>query len=297
MVQRIIILVTTLVFLATTGINGQRSYQTFKDTRVINSQSVETLKKGILDFRIGHRFGNVNGGWTTLWGLENAADVIFEFDYGLTDNMMIGLMRAKGSGPLKQNVSGLWKFRVLEQSEKSPFSMAFSGLVSISTMPRNPNNPGVINFFEVFAHRMTYNFQAIIASKISERLAIQIAPQITYRNIIAAREEPNRARDTNILPSVSGALKFQLNKSLAIIVDGTLTFSEFRSELNSNGDREFFPPLGFGLEWETGGGHVFQINLTNASGIVETDYIPYTMSSWTESEFRFGFTIARKFKL
>ena len=47
-------------------------YRTFKDTRVINSHSVETLQKRKLDIRIGHRFGDFagdGGGWTTFYGL------------------------------------------------------------------------------------------------------------------------------------------------------------------------------------------------------------------------------------
>ena len=66
-----------VTFFSLTSVSAQDYHQIFKDTRVINSQSVETLRKGILDFRIGHRFGDVKGKWPTLWGLENAADVIF----------------------------------------------------------------------------------------------------------------------------------------------------------------------------------------------------------------------------
>jgi len=279
-----------LAFLLPYTIQSQEVvHQTFKDTRVINSQSVETLRKGILDFRIGHRFGDVNGGWSTLVGLENAADVLFEFDYGLTDNLMIGIMRTKGAGSLKQNVSGLLKYRILSQGKNGPFSMAFSGLMTISTM-EGSQVPGRINFFEKFAHRMSYHVQVIFASKISERLSLQVLPQLTYRNYV-------QSADDNAIPSISSALKFQMNKSLALILDSTISFSEYRNELNANGEKDFYYPFGVGLEWETGGGHVFQINLTNATGIVETDYIPYTTSSWAENEFRLGFTIARQFKL
>lgn len=271
------------------------NHQTFKDTRVINSQSVETLQKGILDFRIGHRFGNIDGGFATFYGLENAADVIFEFDYGITDNIMIGIMRTKGAGPLTQNVSGLFKYRVLRQGSTSPFSVAFSGLASVSTVAAS-SDPGRITFFPVFAHRWSYNLQAIIASKITERIAFQIAPQWTYRNIVP--NDPDvMFVDTNNLPSISAALKIQMNKALALIFDATIPFSEHRRELNSNGERDFFFPLGIGIEWETGGGHVFQMNFTNSTGIIETDYIPYTTSNWLDGEFRLGFTIARKFKL
>jgi len=284
-----------VIFLTTTLTAQVSTHQTFKDTRVINSQSVETLQKGILDFRIGHRFGNMNGGWSTLWGLENAADVIFEFDYGITDNMMVGLMRTKGSGLLKQNVSGLLKYRLLRQGDRSPFSVAFSGLITISTMPKS-DDPGRINHFPIFAHRLSYNLQAIFASKLSERLAVQVSPQWTYRNIVPT-DDGSLFDDKNDLPSVSAAFKFQLNKSFAFIFDLTLPFSEYRNEKDADGEKRFHYPLGIGFEWETGGGHVFQMNLTNSSGIVETDYIPYTNTNWLDGEYRFGFTIARKFKL
>lgn len=293
-----IYLFLSIIFSCSFSLSSQESivHQTFKDTRVINTQSVETLKKGILDFRIGHRFGNFNGGWSTLGGLENAADVIFEFDYGVSDNFMLGIIRAKGSGPLKQNVSGFMKYKILHQGDRSPFSLAFSGLATISTMARNRDNEGTINHFAKYAHRMSYNLQVIIASKVSDRLAVQIAPQWTYRNIVP-NDDQAVFMDTNDLPSISGACKFQMSRSLALIADLTIPFSSYRNEKDADGDKSFHYPLGFGLEWETGGGHVFQINLTNSSGIVETDYIPYTTTNWLDGEYRFGFTIARQFKL
>ena len=66
----------------------------FKDTKIINSVSIETLEKRKLDFRVGHRFGDFAGdfgGWPTFYGLENATDVMIGFDYGLTDKLMIGI--------------------------------------------------------------------------------------------------------------------------------------------------------------------------------------------------------------
>ena len=57
----------------------------------------------------------------------------------------------------------------------------------------------------------------------------------------------------------------------------------------------YFVPLSFGIEFGTGGGHVFQLNVTNARGISETDYIPYSFSNWADGQFRLGFTIARQF--
>jgi hypothetical protein len=35
---------------------------------------------------------------TVLFGLDNSADIRIAFEYGITDKMMIGLGRSKGTG-------------------------------------------------------------------------------------------------------------------------------------------------------------------------------------------------------
>jgi len=47
----------SLVSLDSLNTSGNTS-ATFKTTRLINGQSVETVKKHTLDFRVAHRFGN-----------------------------------------------------------------------------------------------------------------------------------------------------------------------------------------------------------------------------------------------
>lgn len=270
----------------------EKVHQTFKDTRVINSHSVETLRKGILDFRVGHRFGDIGGGWPSFYGLETASDILFGLEYGFTDKVMAGISRTKGSGPLKQNINGLLKYRVLTQEVdgRNPFSLTLLGTMSYSTMKKSPI-PSDLNYFDKAVHRISYHLQFLIASKVSERFSFQLGGAWTYRNIV-------ESQDKNDLPSVGLVLKYQFSKVFGLIIEGTVPFSEYRdNERNFDDSKRFHYPIGIGFEWETGGGHVFQINLTNATGIVETDYIPYTTSSWTDSGYRLGFTIARQFKI
>ena len=267
----------------------EQVYQTFKDTRVINSHSVETLRAGRMDIRIAHRFGDIAGaagGWQTFYGLENATDVMIGAEFGLTDNLMFGVNRAKGAGPLKQNVNTFLKWRLITQeiNGSQPFSLAFLAMATGSTMQKS-NVEGVLNFFEKSAHRFSYHLQMFLAKKFSERLSLQINAGWTYRNIVPSN-------DQNDLVSVGGAARLQLTKSIGLIVDATLPISELRTSENG-----FYPAVGIGFEWETGGGHVFQLNVTNATGISETDYIPYTQSNWLDGQYRLGFTISRLFTL
>ena len=72
MTYKLITIVILLGFFS--GIHAQDyTFQTFKDRRVINSHSVETLPKRKLDVRIAHRFGDMfgeSGGTSTFFGLE-----------------------------------------------------------------------------------------------------------------------------------------------------------------------------------------------------------------------------------
>lgn len=262
-------------------------YQTFKDTRVINTHSVETLGKGQLDIRIGHRFGDMfgeRGGWETFYGLETARDVQIGGEVGITKNFMVGISRTKGSGDLKQNVNGLFKWRFLRQNdeENMPISAAFTGTASIST--QKATEEGLTSFPE-FTHRMVFHSSFLIARKFSRAVSLQVGAGFTHRNLIIENG------DNDIL-NVSFAGRFKISSGWGIIFDATLPFAPTITVDNGH-----YPALGLGVEYETGGGHVFQINLTNSSGIMETDYIPYTFSDISEGQFRLGFTISRLFLL
>ena len=69
----------------------------FKSTRLILSQSTETVKKNNFNFEIVHRFGDFagqNGGGRFFYGLDDIADVTLRFEYGLTDNFNADLERS-----------------------------------------------------------------------------------------------------------------------------------------------------------------------------------------------------------
>lgn len=295
--MRHLLLSLALSLVLGTFLHGQDlvSLETFKDTRVINTHSTETLNKRRLDVRIGHRFGDIagdRGGFSTFYGLESAADVLFAFEYGLTDQLMIGVSRAKGGGSLPNGTRGLdqllsftGKYRILPQSEETgnPLSVAVLGVGTMSAAERI-EGADVLQNFDKFAHRFAYHGQLIIARKFSDAFSLQGSLGITYRNLVPFG-------DDNIIYSLGAASRIQLTKVFGLILDTTFPFSEYRS--NTEG---FSPVLGLGLEIDTGG-HVFQVNLTNASQIMETDYIPYSTSQWSDGEFRLGFTISRLFNL
>ena len=285
-----------LLLLVSCGLTAQRErvYRTFKDTRVVNVHSVETLPKGKLDVRISHRFGDLfgdDGGWPTFYGLEVAEDVAIGAEYGLSESLNVGLYRAKGAGRtpegnagLRQNLNLVLKTRFLHQEEEGfPFSAALVGTATLSTATRIEDNLDLVQSFPKFAHRMAFHASLVVAKK-WKNLSLQVLPGVTHRNLVPFAGE-------NTLFSLGGAARYQVSRVLALVGDFTVPFS---STITS--DNGYALPLGFGLEWDTGG-HVFQLNFTNATGLFETDFVPYTIDSWGDGEFRLGFTISRWFNL
>lgn len=291
-----LILILLLATFSEAQAQDQRVYRTFKDTRAVNIHSVETLPAGKLDVRISHRFGDMfgdNGGWPTFYGLEVATDVAIGGEYGFTDRLMAGLYRAKGAGntpqgdaSLRQLLNGILKYRLLHQTKDGgvPLSAALALTTSFSTSTRIEGNENLIRSFPRFAHRFAFNLQAVIGRKFGENFSAQVVPGITHRNLVPFAGE-------NTILSLGVAGRYQLSRVVGLLADVTVPFSPTLTTENG-----YYPALGFGFEFDTGG-HVFQVNLTNATGIFETDFIPYTTSNWAEGEFRIGFTISRWFNL
>lgn len=285
-----------LLFCSIITVAQDYAYRTFKDTRIINTHSTETLPKGKLDIRISHRFGDLlgeAGGWKTFYGLETAADVMIGGEYGFAKNFNMGIYRSKGVGDLRQLVSGVVKYRLLRQILDKPnsFSLTLLGVSSFSTMEKI-DDPQLAQSFEKFQHRLIYTTQLLIAKKFSDQFSLQISPSFTHRNIVRFDEE-------NDIFSVGTAARFQITKVIGLLLDATIPISGVQSpfvESKNIVSRNYTVPLGIGVEFDTGG-HVFQVNLTNSTGIIEPDYIGNTTGDWLKGEFRLGFTISRLFNL
>ncbi len=267
--------------------HAQNVEETFSGTRVINGHSVETLKSRILEFRIEHRFGDIagtNGGVQQFFGFDQAADIRFAFEYGLNDNWMIGLGRSKGTGsPYRSLIDGFTKYRILTQEKDGmPLSLAAMGSAVISYQTATTDLTQVTSYPK-FTHRMAYSAQLIAARKFGERLSLQVMPTYVHRNLVTND-------DSNGLFSLGGAINYKFNKTYGLTV-------EYYQNFNPTGLRENMKnSLGVAFEWTTNG-HNFKMNFTNSRGFGETQFIPYTTSDWLAGEFRFGFSISRKFKL
>jgi hypothetical protein len=278
----------------------KKVYATFKTVRIGNAQTIETVKRNHLDFRISHRFDNIydktlpnplNTMGQTFIGFDNSRDIRFSFDYGLTDNITIGIGRSK----LNHIVDGSIKWRILEQTDNFsiPISLAFFSSTGYSHDPMKVIYSGIVKDFETSElHRFNYFNQLIIASKLTEWLSLEILPSYMYRNFIKESINPNNnEQDVNGFFSLGFGGRLRLSKRVSFIGDYFYNFAPYYQN-----NPTAFNPLSLGFEIETGG-HVFSLFVTNAAGLVENNFIPYTRDTWTKGQIKFGFCISRTFAL
>lgn len=261
---------------------GEPVIATFKATRLILSQTTETVKKKELNFLVIHRFGDIGssaGGGKTLWGLDNSSDIYIGFEYGLSDNLNIDFGRSKFEQMLELGL----KYNILHQKtdESMPVAVTLIGKTGFKTYHTETT------MFDDYANRFSYLMQAVIARKISSALSLQVSPIYLRNNI----PYPFLAGNEKNIFALSAAGRLKFSKRMGLVVDYVHPFSNFR---NNSVDPRFYDGLGVGIEIETGG-HVFTINFTNAQAISEFNYINNTQSSWSKGQFRLGFTISRIF--
>lgn len=267
---------------------------TYKSTRIIQGQSPETLKKRELDFRVAHRFGDMGGeagGTKTFFGMDNSTDIRIAFEYGVTDRLMIGVSRCKGSGSLTQMYEGMAKYKVLEQTtdDHMPVTVALFGN-AVATNMTSSRTVSDASHFDKASDRLSYTGQVIIARKFSRSVSFTLLPTLVHRNRVAYQDQ----NDVFAL-GAGGRIKFSRRMGLLVEYFYPFRSQESKDRFKAMG-RELYNPLAVGLEIETGG-HVFHVNFTNSTAILENQFIPETTSSWLQGQFRWGFNISRRFSL
>jgi hypothetical protein len=267
---------------------------TYKSTRIIQGHSPETLKKRELDFRVAHHFGDLGGdagGAKTFFGMDNSTDVRIAFEYGITDRLMVGLGRTKGSGSLTQMYEGLAKYRLLLQTtdDHIPVSVSLFGNAVTSAM-KSSTIKSDASYFDKFSDRLSYTGQVILARKFNRNLSLSLLPTLVHRNRVAYM-------DMNDIFALGAGGRFKFSKRLGLLLE---YFYPFRSQESKDyfaaKGQKFYNPLAVGLEIETGG-HVFHVNFTNSTAILENQFIPETTTTWQQGQFRWGFNISRRFSL
>jgi hypothetical protein len=267
----------------------------FYSQKVINTKSAEVLRKGVLEFNVAHNFGDVagdGGGIKRFFGLDNSTDVRIGFQLGLSDKFNIVAARTKGLFVTQQWELGL-KWQLLQQMEKgtgSPVSLTMYVNDVVSSQKRSNPLLGITETsFEDFGDRHSQVVQLLLARKCG-RISLQLNPLFLHTNHVVPYDQEN-------IFALGGAIRIPLSKKIVILAD---YFHPFRSQSTKDGfeadNLKLYDPFGIGFEILTEG-HVFHLNFTNATEILENRFIRKTVTNWGDGEFRWAFTLSRNFVL
>lgn len=248
----------------------------FKSSRVIMSQSIEMLQAGVLDFRVLHRFGNINQGIKEFFGLDQAT-IRLGLDYGISKNLTVGL----GRGTYRKELDGFVKWRLVQQAAGAATAPLSLIAVAGSTLIGAPWSNASIKYR--FGHRLGYFTQVLIARKFTKAITLQLMPVYLHRNLVETTNDNNDV----FAAGFGGRLKVSKHTSLNI---------DYYYVTNRNSTRNGHNPLSVGVDIETGG-HVFQLHFTNAIGMNERVFLTETTNSWGRGDIQFGFNISRAFQV
>jgi hypothetical protein len=247
---------------------------TFKSTRIVNGQSIENVGAGVLDFKILHRFGAINQGGYNFFGLDQAT-MRLGLDYGINSKLMIGI----GRSTFEKQYDAFFKYRIIRQQTGKhhiPFSLSYASSLIYKSL-----RDAVTTYTPYVSDKFSYTHQILLASKLNDYFSLQLSPTLIHYNMVDNKNIPN--------DFYSFGLGFRQRISKRVNIT-----TEYYHRFNSlNG---YYDPLSVGVDIETGG-HVFQLHVSNSTGMTDRTFINETAGSWAKGDLRFGFNISRVFTL
>lgn len=254
---------------------------TFKSTRLVSGHSIETNGAGVLQFLIGHRFGRVNSGVRDLFGIDNAT-IRLGFDYGITDQLNIGIGRSSFQKTYDATVK--WKF-LRQKTGVENFPLTLTWVSTAYALGNDWANPDREN---LFSSRLSYHHSLLIARKMGRSVSVQLMPTAVHRNLVPTVDDDNIVVSLGIGTSIRLTRSLRLNAEYYYILPGQIS--------SSIGGEEVKNALSVGVDIETGG-HVFQLHFTNSRGMTEKYLIGETTGGWGNGDIHFGFNVSRVFTL
>ena len=244
---------------------------TFKAIKIINNQSTKQASEKELYLYVSHRFGSINGGIKTLFGLD-IANTKIELLYGLSNNLQIGFSRES----LKKTYALNAKYNLTTQTSKLPITSSFYVSYNYNSSLNEDIYPNLNN-----SDRNFFFGQLLLSKSFNDKISLQLSPSYAKKGFTETIFE----QEDNVILGVASS--YRISNRLA-----------FNVEYSANLDRPEISPfsdvLSFGIDIETGG-HVFQLLFSNTQTIDDVSVMTDAEGSWKNGEIYFGFNILRVF--
>lgn len=267
----LLILATLLIFPVYAQDDEEESVKNvFQGTRFVNEHSVNLVEKGKLHLQIQHRFGQIDGGFYELFGLDQAA-MRLGFVYGFGDNLNIGI----GRSSFMKTYDAFGKVQIVEQTTDFPVTIAATVAGSVPTLrdyfPEEHDN---------FGDKLSGNVQLHVAKTIGI-VGLQVSPGYLSTGYLLSEGE----NLSLVTAGFAGSVKISKDVSANL---------EYLTHFDSDFTAE--KPLSLGVDIETGG-HLFQLILSNSQRMFTKGLYTNTFGDWTEGELYFGFNLIREFRI
>lgn len=238
---------------------------------IIVLPSTTQLGKGDLDFTIHHTFGPVSSGLNDLFGLDLAANIRFGLDYGVTDQVMVGVGRSRFDKILdfraKANLLQLDGWQV-------------AGYYNAAAETTEDGRD--------LADRMSYHGSVLIGKRVTDQLTIQLAPGFSRFVYAPDQDVFGQGIQTSLNNhySLGTAVRYEARENVSFIAEMITRVGDVSGGTYNVGS--------FGVDLETGG-HVFQMFFTSSQWITPQHAVAWSRTPMADGDFGWGFNVHRVF--
>lgn len=244
---------------------------TFKGLKIVNFESTKLVAKKEFTFVVAHRFGSLENGLETFFGLDDAVTRL-NFIYGINDAINISVSRSS----FQKIYESAIKYRLTRQSDNFPFTIVGYNSILVNTALDKNNYPKL-----EFNDRLGYTTQILIARKVSDKLSLELAPTVFHDNFVLDNNQDNTQY------ALGMGTRYKLGKRWSLNAD-------YGWHLNRSSTSPFKNPLSIGIDLETGG-HVFQMHFTNSQAMNTNGFLGQATGEWSDGDIYFGFNLSRRF--
>ena len=184
----------------------------FKAMRIANLQSTKIAEKGDFYLYVSHRFGSIQDGFETFFGLDNANTRI-QLVYSFFEGVQFSISRESW----RQTYASSVKYRIKKQSEEFPVNLVGYHILNINAELDEDFFPDL-----EFADRMSYAHQLLVSRRFSDKFSFLIAPTYIRENLQDVRA--TGAANHNQFAVGAGG-RYKLSKRISLNADFSYNFS------------------------------------------------------------------------
>lgn len=250
----------------------------FPAIQIFNHPTTDVLPRGEMKLYLGHRMGELGTGASGLFGLYSANSRIGA-DVGLFRNITVGI----GSTSQSKLYDAYGKWLIVRQgSHKMLISIAVFSNATIAT--GNLGYPEGLK--EETWQRLTYTSELLFSRKFTHRISAQMMVAYIHRNMVVNTKEKNGVFAAGVAANFKITNVWHIAAEFNVVPKNQIFLEGFRNT-----------QLSVGVQIHTGPRHVFQLFLSNSSGINESTVLTQSFGAKGLKHLRISFNIPTTFKI